>query len=96
MGNFCLILDSLSLPTLQVLVILILANFFEAKTSWPSSEAKRVIPSREDGSPRFESLVAQMATGEGKSIVIAMLAILLVKHYSRKVSERYGSVKGKG
>ncbi|KAL1529282.1 hypothetical protein AB1Y20_000236 [Prymnesium parvum] len=69
----------------QVLIMLMFAKFFEAKIGWPSKASKEVIPELEDGSPRFKALIGQMATGEGKSIVIAMLAIFVVKYFNRKV-----------
>ncbi|KAL1523443.1 hypothetical protein AB1Y20_018383 [Prymnesium parvum] len=69
----------------QVLIMLMFATFFEAKLGWPANKSKEIIPPLEDGSPRFKALIGQMATGEGKSIVIAMLAIFTVKYFNRKV-----------
>ena len=34
---------------------------------------------------RYKAFIAQMSTGEGKSIVIAMLAVFMVKLYGMRV-----------
>ena len=48
----------------QILVMLMLVHFYEDRDAWKSD---------------YNALIMQMKTGEGKSIVIAMLAIFMVQ-----------------
>lgn len=66
----------------QAFTVLMAAKFFNLHLS----EADRKTGQRHTKrSLRLKSFVAQLATGEGKSIVIAMLAIFIVKLYGMKV-----------
>ena len=47
----------------QVVAMMMMAKFFETKDKWKGKG--------------FDGLIMQMKTGEGKSIVIAMMAVLL-------------------
>ena len=54
----------------QILVMLMLVHFFENKEAWKD---------------QYGALIMQMKTGEGKSIVIAMLAVLMCTKFGKKV-----------
>jgi len=56
----------------QILAMLLFSHFFEQRERWAREYGQR-------------SLILQMKTGEGKSIVIAMLAIYTVVHLKKRV-----------
>jgi len=60
----------------QALTVLMMARFLRDYLQ-PAAEAK--------AKPKHKCFVAQVGTGEGKSIVIAMLAIFVVKLFGKKV-----------
>ena len=54
----------------QILVMLMLVHFYEDREHWKSD---------------YNALIMQMKTGEGKSIVIAMLAVLMCTRFGKRV-----------
>ena len=68
----------------QVLAMLLFSEFFDNKDRL----SKPLGPDPNGGHPgqfNFNATIMQMKTGEGKSIVIAMLAVFVVLHYGLKV-----------
>ena len=59
----------------QAFTVLLMCKFFQSQILDPPKKQKT----------RFKAFVAQMSTGEGKSIVIAMLAIFMVKLFNVRV-----------
>ena len=66
----------------QALIMLIFAKFYECKRSKDTA----VIPAKDTGGIKFRHIIGQMSTGEGKSIVIAMLAIFLLQEYEGEIT----------
>ena len=66
----------------QALIMLIFAKFYECKKKKDTA----VIPAKESGGIKFRHIIGQMSTGEGKSIVIAMLAIFLLQEYEGEIT----------
>ena len=63
---------------MQVLAMLMFSEFFDSHKRF----SKRKVSA--GGEFNFNTAILQMKTGEGKSIVIAMLAVFVVRHYSDK------------
>ena len=63
---------------IQILAMLMFSEFFDGHDKF--SERKKTA----GGEFNFNTAILQMKTGEGKSIVIAMLAVFIVRHYSRE------------
>ena len=62
----------------QAFTVMMMAKFFETHLLAPDEATKK------KGKLRAKAFIAQLATGEGKSIVIAMLAIFMVVRYKMK------------
>lgn len=54
----------------QIMVMLMLVHYYEDRDSWKDD---------------YSALIMQMKTGEGKSIVIAMLAVLMCTRFNKRV-----------
>lgn len=65
----------------QALTVMMMVRCYE---EYLSQEA-RVRAKKEKRKFQVQAFIAQMATGEGKSIVIAMLAVMMVKYHRLKV-----------
>jgi hypothetical protein len=64
----------------QAFVVLMMSKFFQLSLDQPLGKGgKKPKP------PKFKSFIAQVSTGEGKSIVIAMLCIFMVRLYGLRV-----------
>ena len=75
----------------QAFTVMMAARFFDQQLREKDTSAKQ----KKNGPTLFKTFVGQLATGEGKSIVIAMLAIFMVEFYGMKV-HRQGRVSQKG
>ena len=64
---------------MQVLAMLMFSEFFDSHKRF----SKRKVSAGEEFF-NFNTAILQMKTGEGKSIVIAMLAVFVVRHYSEE------------